>query len=40
MTFAISVCKAFLTGMICADAEKINKIKVRVAVSGFIKVEF
>ena len=40
MTFAISVCKEFLIGMSCAEAEKMDKMMARVAVSGFMKVEF
>ena len=40
MTFAMSVCSEFLIGMICADAKKIDRMRARVAVSGFIKVEF
>jgi hypothetical protein len=36
----MSVCKAFLTGITCAEREKTNKMKVKVAVSGFIRWNF
>jgi hypothetical protein len=32
----MSVCKAFLIGITCAEREKANKMKIKVAVSGFI----
>lgn len=40
MTFAISICKEFFTGIICADAEKMDKMMASAAVSGFMNVEF